>query len=109
MRKKTERIIEKNKSVEIMDHIYDIHKVEKQKKYESSSAMKKLKIGNNIYEGTLDILDGMESKIKSEVEEYDEDQGDGPTEEELDFLLEMENAHFTEDEKQEIIRKITEE
>ena len=31
MKKRTERIIEKNKSVEIMDHTYDIHKVLRQK------------------------------------------------------------------------------
>ena len=108
MKKKTARIIEKNKSVQIVDHIYDIQKVQKQKKYESNSQMKKLNIGGNTYEGTMEILRGMEAKIKSEVEDYEMDDLTGASEEEMEFLMEMEEAQFTEAEKKEMVGLVTE-
>ena len=108
MKKRTERIIEKNKSVEIMDHTYDIHKVQRQKKYESNSEMRKLNIEGTTYEGTLDILKGMERKIKSEVEDHEEDHMDEPSEEEMEFLMEMDCTEFSETEKEHIIGETTE-
>ena len=108
MKEKTARIIEKNKSVQIVDHIYDIQKVQKQKKYESNSQMKKLNIGGNTYEGTMEILRGMEAKIKSEVEDYEMDDLTGASEEEMEFLMEMEEAQFTEAEKKEMVGLVTE-
>ena len=107
--KKTERILEKNKSVEIEDHVYDLHKLEKQKKYENGSNIRKLNIEGTKFEGTLQILDGLERKIKTEVEDFDVDLEEEITEEEMFFLKEMEILRMTEAEKQKIIGAVSEE
>ena len=101
--KRTERIIEKNKSVEIEDHIYDINKLEKQKKYENSKKIMKLNIRGDTFEGTLNILGGVENKIKAEVEDYELDNMDEPSAEELEFLLEMDHLQLSDMDKKEIV------
>ena len=106
--KRTERIIEKNKSVEIEDHIYDINKLEKQKKYENAKKIRKLNIGGDTFEGTLNILDGIENKIKTEVEDYDLDSMDEPSEDELEYLMEMDDLHLSEVDKKEITGTVME-
>ena len=107
---KAKRIIDQNKSTEIDDHVFDIHKMEKQKKFTNNSKMRKLKIEGNTYEGTLDILDAMEAKIKSEVEDPIADMDDEPTEEELDFLQELDGLlQMRDQEKEDLIASVTEE
>ena len=106
--KKTQRILEKNKTTEIEDHIYDIHKLEKQKKFENGSKIRKLNMEGNTYEGTLDILDAMESKIKREVEDFETDMDSEPTEEEVEFLMEMDCLSFSDEEKEEVIGPVAE-
>ena len=107
--KKTERILEKNKSVEIEDHVYDIHKLEKQKKYESASNIRKLNIEGSKFEGTLSILNGLEQKIKKEDEDWDLNMDDEIMEEELSFLREMDVLRMTDAEKEKVIGSVSEE
>ena len=106
--KKTERILEKNKSVEIEDHVYDIHKLEKQKKYENGTHIRKLNIEGSKFEGTIQILEGLEQKIKREVEDFDLNMDDEVTEKELDFLREMDVLRMTEAEKENVIGSVSE-
>ena len=94
--------------MEIEDHVYDIHKLEKQKKYESGTKIRKLNIEGERYEGTLKILDAIEVKIKKEVEDYDMEMEKEVTEKEFTFLKEMEALRLTEAEKEEIICPVTE-
>ena len=72
-------------------------------KYESASNIRKLNIEGSKFEGTLSILNGLEQKIKKEVEDCDLNMDDEITEEELSFLREMDVLRMTDAEKEKII------
>ena len=108
--KRIKRIVDQNKTTEIDDHVFDIHKVEKQKKFVNNSKIRKLKIEGRTFEGTLDILDAMENKIKREVEDPAMDMEGEPTDEEMEFLQELEGLlMMSDEEKEELLSSVTEE
>ena len=54
-----ENWIDKMKFCEIDDNVYDIHKLQKEKKYENQKTISELKIDGQLFEGTEQVVKGI--------------------------------------------------
>ena len=107
--KKTERAIQKLKCIEIDDHVFDIHKLQRKKKYENQGRIRKLKIDGVLYTGTEDVLKGLEEKIKHDLSVgHTKQWDDAPTQEELFFLDKLPRLHLNVDEAEKFTGPVTE-
>ena len=102
------RKVDKMRKLEIEDHVYDIHKLQREKKYENQSRIKEVKINGNIYEGTLEVIKAIEEEMKTEMTSRDIIHRDEPpTEEEILFLDAIPDYQWTSQEIEELNKPTT--
>ena len=107
--KKAQRMMDKSKCIEIQDHVYDIHKLQKQKKYENKGKIRRLKIGETVYEGAEAVLEGIHLKMCDELSYGNKTSfADEPTEEELFFLNKLPQLDLDQDEMEGLLGTVTE-
>ena len=101
--KKAVRSIQRLKCIEVEDHVYDIHKIQKQKKYANKARIRKLNIDGVLFTGTEEVVAGLENKVKHDLEPgNDNDWDDEPSQEELFFLDRLPQLQLSVDELEEI-------
>ena len=92
--------VDKMKSLEIDDYVYDIHKLQNQRKYENQKKINEIQIGNELFSGTTNVVEAIENKMRKELEAHDEgDFNAPPSQSEDDFLSKLTKVHLSEEEK----------
>ena len=101
--------VDKMRGKEIDDHVYDIHKVQNQRKYEDQKKINEIKIDDKVYTGTSEVVNAIEEKMKKELEAYNDKGFNAPLSrmEEL-FISKLGKVQLTDHEKEAIIGPITE-
>ena len=61
-------MIDKMRGQEIDDQVYDIHKLQNQRKYEGQKRINEIKIEDEIYTGTKNVVNAIEHQMKQELE-----------------------------------------
>ena len=93
--------VDKMKSLEIDDYVYDIHKLQNQRKYENQKKINEIQIGNELFSGTTNVVEAIENKMRKELEAHDEgDFNAPPSQSEDDFLSKLTKVHLSEEEKE---------
>ena len=69
---RSKRKIEKMRKLEIDDQVYDIHKLQSQRKYEGQKKINEIKLGDNVFTGTREISNAIENKMKLELEAHND-------------------------------------
>ena len=107
---KSKEKIDKMRLLEIEDNVYDIHKLQNQRKYENQKKINEIKIGNELFTGTSNVIKAIEDKMRHELEEHnDKDFNSLPTPLEGEFLSKLPKINLTEDEKQLLVSPTKEE
>ena len=107
---RSKKMIDKIRGQEIDDQVYDIHKLQNQRKYEGQKKITDLKIEDKIYTGTMDVVNAIEDKMRLELESHlDTELNDPPSNEEGEFISKIDGIQLTEDERESLIRPIEEE
>ena len=89
---------------------YDIHKLQNQRKFESQSRIKEIKIGDIIYKGNAEVVKGIEDKIRNEVKHFGDLNFDAPVSPaEEYFLANIKKMILTNEEKEDLSRPTSEE
>ena len=96
---KSKEKIDKMRLLEIEDNIYDIHKLQNRRKYENKKKINEIKIGDDLFTGTCNIIKAIEEKMRNELEEH-EDFNSLRTQLEEEFVSKLPKINLTEDEKQ---------
>ena len=74
------------RGLEIDDHLYDLQKLQRERKYEGQSRIKEMVIDKQTYKGTINVIKGIEQKMKEELNtETEVDLNSGPSELEKKF------------------------
>ena len=61
---KAKKQIDRIRNIEIKDHVYDIHKLQNQRKFENQKKLTEIKIKGRIYEGTVNIVEGVHKEME---------------------------------------------
>ena len=86
--------------LEIEDTVYDIHKLQNERKYENQKKINEIKIGNNVFTGTKNVVKAIEDQMKKELEEYDDEHlSSSPSLQEREFLSKLPKINLTEEER----------
>ena len=102
--------VDKMRRNEIDDQVYDIHKLQNQRKYENQKKINEIKIGEEVYSGTKEVVNAIEGKMKKELEAFcDEDLNAPLSSKEEVFISKLGKVKLTDDEKQALTSPITEE
>ena len=75
---KSKRKIDKMRGQEIDDHLYDIHKLQNQRRFEHQSKIQEISIGGNIYSGTENVISAIEEKMRIELKSHSDIQLSAP-------------------------------
>ena len=109
-KKKSVDMVDKMKSLQIDDRIYDIHKLQNQRKYENQGKIKELKIGDRVFRGTEEVVKGIVERMSKELEPHNMDPVDGdPTPAELMFLSKLGRIGLSEEEEADLLKPTCEE
>ena len=104
--KKLERV----KKSRIENNMYDIHVLQNQRRFENQSKVNEIKIKDDIYKGRVNVVEGIQNEMKKELRWYGEkDMDDLNSEEEEEFLRELEDVSWTEEETFQLNKPTTEE
>ena len=83
----------------IQSSSFDIYQLQNQKKYENQGRINELKIGDKVYTGTEEIVDGITLEMEKELQPFGELQFHDPvTEEEEAFLKLLPKYDWSEEE-----------
>ena len=93
------RKVERMRCLEIDNHLYDLHKLQNQRKYENQTKLRTIKIGEVTYEGTENVVNAIEGKIKKELKCFDKEDFDAaPSDLEEFFLSKLNKISLSEEE-----------
>ena len=106
---KARKQVDKIRNIEINDHVYDIHKLQNQRKFENQNKITEIKIRGKTYEGTVNIVKAIQKEMESELENKSMERDDEPTYLEQYFLDKLETISLSDTEIQELIRPTEEE
>ena len=107
---RSEKAINKMRGLLVDDHVYDIHKLQKERKYENQKKIKEIKIGDVTYTGTDEVVKAIERKMQEELTVFSGPEGEEPaTDEEKRFLDLIPETTWTEEEKKILTGPTTEE
>ena len=91
--------VERMRCLEIDNHLYDLHKLQNQRKYENQTKLRTIKIGEVTYEGTENVVNAIEGKIKKELKCFDKKDFDAaPSDLEQFFLSKLNKVSLSEEE-----------
>ena len=109
-REKIVDVIKSAKYLEVKDETYDVIKKQKEMKFEGGSKIEKLKIDDKILDSDLDIIEGVEQKMKQELEtDVTKGYNDDFNDDELDFLKYLPKLDLDDEVIEKINSAITEE
>ena len=109
-KERSEKAINKMRGLLVEDHVYDINKLQKERKYENQKSIKDIKIGEDIFTGTEEVVKAIERKMQGELKVFAGPERDDPvTEEEKRFLDLIPETTWTNEEKEILIGPTTEE
>ena len=92
--------LDKMKSLEIDDNVYDVHKLQNQRKYENQKKINEIKIGNDLFTGTKNVVKAIEDKMRNELKAHDDrDFNAPPSQSEDNFLSKLPKLQLSEEEK----------
>ena len=106
---KSEKHVEKMRCLQIDDMVYDIHKLQNQKKYENQMKINELKIGDLTFKGTENVVNGIREKMSVELRAHNDSLNEQPSPEELFFLNKLVRINFTDAEIEELSKPTSEE
>ena len=107
--KRSKEKIDKIRGLEIDNSVYDIHLLQNQRKYENQKKIKEIKIGENLFSGTRNVIKAIENKMRLELNPHSElDFGAPNTPMEEYFLSKLPKVELTETERAELISPINE-
>ena len=107
---RSKKMIDKMRGQEIDDQVYDIHKLQNQRKYEGQKKITELKIEDTIHTGTKDVVNAIENRMRLELESYNDTELNSPLSvEEEEFISKLEGVELTEVEREALIRPVEEE
>ena len=95
--------VDRIRNIEIKDHVYDIHKLQNQRKFENQKKLTEIKIKGKVYEGTENIVEGIQKEMELELESMIS-MNETPTEEEKYFLEKLEKIDLSDMEVHELIK-----
>ena len=96
--------VDKIRSLEIDDNVYDIHKLQNQRKYENQKKINEIKIGNDLFQGTSNVVRAIEDKMRIELEVHNnQDFGAKISKCEEEFLSKLPKINLTEDAKNSLV------
>ena len=95
--------IDRIKNIEIKDHVYDIHKLQNQRKFENQKKLTEIRIKGKLYEGTQNIVEGIQKEMEVELRETIS-RNEILTEEEKGFLDKLEKIELSDSEVHELIK-----
>ena len=95
--------IDRIRNIEIKDHVYDIHKLQNQRKFENQKKLTEIRIKGNLYEGTQNIVEGIQKEMEVELRETIS-RNEILTEEEKCFLDKLEKIELSDSEVHELIK-----
>ena len=64
---RAEQAVNKLRGILIDDHVYDIHKLQNQRRFENEGRIKQIKVGENIYTGTVDVVEAIAGVMREEL------------------------------------------
>ena len=106
---RSKKLIDKMRGCEIDDNVYDIHKLQKERKYENNKTISELKIGEEIFRGTQQVVKGIQNKMMEELKVFgDKNMNEPVTNEELIFLDLIPSIEWTNEELDKLIGPTTE-
>ena len=105
---KARKQVNKIRKIEINDHVYDIHKLQNQRKFENQNKITEIKIRGQNYEGTVNVVEAIKREMKSELEYIGMEREEEPTELEHYFLNKLDTIELSDTEMQELLRPIDE-
>ena len=107
---RSKKMIDKMRGQDIDDQVYDIHKLQNQRKYESQKKITEIKIGDKIYIGTSDVVNAIEDNMRIELETHCDTEMNAPLlDEEDEFISKIQRVQLNEEEKEALVRPIKEE
>ena len=107
---RVEAVVNNLKGLFIEDHVYDIHKLRNQKRFENEGRIKQIKVGETVHTGTENVVEAIAGVMKEELKVGCEKGFDDPvTEEEAFFLDKLSKVGLSVEEKKELIDPIEEE
>ena len=107
---RSKKLVDKMRFREIDDHVYDIHKLQKERKYENQKTISELKIDGHMFEGTEQVVKGIHKKMKEELKAFnDKSRNEPPSFEEEAFLDLIPYYLWSEEEIEELNRPTSEE
>ena len=83
--------------------MYDIHKLQNQRKFENQKKLTDIRIKSNLYEGTQNIVEGIQKEMEVELRET-LSRNEILTEEEKGFLDKLEKIELSDSEVHELIK-----
>ena len=102
-RKVSKDKIDKMRSKDIDDHVYDIHKLQNQRKYENQKKISELIIEGNRVSGTVEVVQAIEDKMREELSSFESvDRDHPPSLAESEFLDKIERVEWTDIEKEKL-------
>ena len=102
--------IDKMRCKDIDDHVYDIHKLQDQKKYENQKRISELEIEGIRVSGTVDVVKAIENKMQEELAAFEDMENDHPpTMAEREFLEKIKRVDWTDEEREKLIGPTNEE
>ena len=107
---RAEQAVDKLKGTLIDDHVYDIHKLQNQRRFENEGRIKQIKVGENIYTGTVDVVEAIAGVMRDELKVGCDEPFENPeTPEEAVFLEKLRKVGLSREEKMELIAPVSEE
>lgn len=106
---RAEQAVDNLKGLLIDDQVYDIHKLQQQKKFENNGKIKEIKIGDTLFSGTASVVEAIAGVMKDELKVGCSEDFDSPAnDEEVFFLNKMKGLMLTEKEKEGLLAPTTE-
>ena len=72
--RRSKEMIDKMRRLEIDDHMYDIKKLQRERKYEGQSKIKEIRINGVTHEGTVNVIKAVEEEMKKELKSKDAEE-----------------------------------
>ena len=95
---------------QIDDFVYDINKLQREKKYENQKKMNEIIINDTLYQGIEQVLEAIQCKMQEELKPFnDVDRDAPPSQEEEQFLNFISEVEWTEEEIRKLTGSVTEE
>ena len=100
--------VKRMRKLEIENQVYDIQKLQREKRYESDKKIREIKIKDQIHSGTVNVVNSIQEEMEREMRARDWRKKEDPeTEQEEELLNKIQSQTWTEDEEWELIKPIT--